>query len=240
MTENLNKYRENINTLRPYFPLTAALVISLLLAIGVSLPQIKNLITLSGDNSKSTAYFNSISKKATKLTDLLSLHEVLNSNLALVDDALPGEEMIPEMMNQIERISTESGVYLKGLYFGLKSADNKKVTEASVVSLQVEVHGPYANLRIFLENLEKSSRLITTENLRFDSIDTKEEGETLKATSTLVAYYVSKPKNISLSKPMTLDLSSKKLNETLAKLKELKPYRIKVETMESGKLNPFD
>lgn len=242
MKLKIERYAKRAEVLLGIAPLALPLLLSLGLILGVVLPQGKLLLSLLEERSAAASRLERITAKATKLADLLSQQETLAADLTLVDAALPSSENVPQLMNQVQQIATESGVFLKGLNFGLGARGSTAAPAGvSKVFLQVEVWGPYSNLKAFLGSLEGASRLVIAENIKFDLVNTRETGETLKTVLTLASFYLEHQKDVALETPVTLDLSSPKLLRVLEELKELKVYRFRIEPLESGgRLNPFE
>lgn len=177
-----------------------------------------------------------LQEKNKKLSDVLSNVKTIESNLELVQTAVPTADDVPMLMTQLENLGKSSGVTVQHLGFGggkeAAGAGNQeevaKPAALQKVSLTVVVTGTYAALESFLKNLEQTSRVINVTTLRF-SPSREGEGEEAKLSATLgvTAYYLpeaSSPEGGAL----TLDLASSNYIELIKKVKTLRVYRSEI------------
>lgn len=226
----------------PYWPLIGSVVLGLSAVALIALPRILSLPTLQAELGQKNRQLELYREKNIKLADLLSHSEVLQTDLSLVDSALTDNENVPELLAQIEKIASESGVSVRSLHFGIKTPGAPAGAGRSpyqAVELQTEADGSYANIQNFLINLENASRLTFVDSLRF-SQEAVHEATLLRASLTLEAYYVAVPNSWSLDRPVTLNLSSPALSKVLEFLKPLRVYRVAISSGGAGKLNPFE
>ncbi len=231
-----------LGPLSPYWPLIGSIVLGLAAVILVALPRIVTLPALQAELSQKSRQLELYREKNIKLADLLSHSEVLQTDLSLVDSALTDNENVPELLAQIEKIASESGVSVRSLHFGIKTPGAQTGAGKNpyqAVDLQTEADGSYANIQNFLINLENASRLTFVDSLRFNQ-EAVREATLLRASLTLEAYYVSVPEKLSLDRPVTLNLGSPALSKVLEFLKPLKVYRVAISSGGAGKLNPFE
>lgn len=233
---------ELLRPLIPYLPFGSSVVFGLLMVLLIAVPRISNIPSLTEGIKDNQSKLGNLNEKYVKLTDLLAHQEALESDLSFVDAALPDKENIPELLSQIEKIASESGVSIRALHFGtgpIEPGKAGKEKKYSTVQLQAEADGSYANLGSFLNNLENASRLIFVDSLRF-SQETIRDTQRLRVSLSLTSFYVTLPSEIAISRPVTLNLNSPSSSRILEVIKPLRIYRINIGTGGAGRLNPFE
>lgn len=203
---------------------------SVLLSFLVILPAVSSLPKLYESNQKQQAQLSTLSRRLSKINNLVSTQQAVKSSVTLADRALPGKDDIPGLMNQIQAISTSSGVTLKSLQFGgiTKPEDGNY----KKINMQAVMEGNFANFLTLLGNLEDTSRLIDVVGVSFDS----QKGGGLTASLGLASYFAeSVPAGVSSN----LDFAAKPISTTLEYLKKLKPYEPQTVNVTVGKTNPF-
>ncbi|MEK7610786.1 MAG: type 4a pilus biogenesis protein PilO [Patescibacteria group bacterium] len=231
-----------LRPLLPFLPLGSSVVLGLLVVLLIAVPRISNLAALKSEIKDNQTKLGNLKEKYVKLTDLLAHQEALESDLSFIDAALPDKENIPELLSQIEKIASESGVSIRALHFGTGASEPAKTGKEkkfATVQLQAEADGSYANLGSFLNNLENASRLIFVDSLRF-SQETIRDTQRLRVSLSLTSFYVTLPGEIALSRPVTLNLNSPALSRVLEVIKPLRIYKINIGTGGAGRLNPFE
>lgn len=229
----------------PYLPVGGSVVFGALILLLVALPRIGNFSSISEEIEGSQKRLTTLKEKGVKLADLLTHQEALDSDLSVIDAALPEKENVPELLSQIEKIASESGVSIRALHFGggsgIPAVSGKPgaTGKYSTVQLQAEAEGSFANLVSFLTNIENASRLIFVDNLRFNQ-ETVREATLLRVSLALTSFFVTLPEDTSLMRPVALNLNSSSLNNILEKLKPLRIYKINIGTGGAGRLNPFE
>ena len=122
-------------------------------ALSVELQERKEELKLKQD------YFN----------NLKTLSEALKNydeQVAKIDSALPEHPSLPSLLNFFQSTAAQNGLVLKDVgKFAVVS--NKEKPEIKEMSLEIMTTGSYPQLKTFLADIEKSSRLIEIENLVF-------------------------------------------------------------------------
>jgi len=173
-------------------------------------------------------------QKSEKLSEILSEIKTVESNLEVVQQALPVEDDVPALLTQLEQVAKQSGVGVQHLGFGegAKPSDEAEEAESKggikTISLTAVVDGSYSALQTFLRNLEDTSRVINVTNFRFSPAQKKEEGATLSVTLGLEAFYLAGVESVAAEVPLTLDTGSKDYIELIRKVKALRVYRSEV------------
>lgn len=185
-----------------------------------SLPSKRELV------SQASARENMLEQKHQKLSELLSVKRNLLGNQELLQKALPKEDAVPLLMTQIEGLGKLSGVRVSHLGFSLPQETQESVeVPGSGVSLTVVVTGSYQGLQTFLTNLESTSRLIAVTNLRFSQALEKAESGDLSSTLGVSAHFLPAEADVSLERPITLDISSESFVKLMARVKSLNVYQ---------------
>jgi Tfp pilus assembly protein PilO len=196
-----------------------------------SIPSLRTRI------SSAQTQLASLQEENRKLSEVLSSIKTIESNLELLQTAIPTADDVPTLMTQLENLGKSSGVTVQHLGFGSGVKESappggEAGTEAvkkeryQKVSLTVVVTGTYAALEAFLKNLEQTSRVINVTTLRFSPSQEGESGEAkLSATLGVSAYYLPAAAAPSVGEVLTLDLSSSDYIELIKKVKTLRIYR---------------
>lgn len=231
--------------LNPYLPFLLFTLLGIVFLGGLGLPSLQRLPEAQKRLKAEQQKLAGLKVKNVKLAELLSRQDVLKADLSVVDMAIPDKESVPELLAQIEKIASESGVSVRSLHFGLRAA-SPATTKGAVpekgfgrVYLQSEAEGPYANLQTFLGALEKAVRIVDVESLRFNQ-EVVRETTRLRATLGLVSFFVEKEKGLTGESPVTLDLGDTKLLKVMDILKTMRLYKVEVVSGGAGRLNPFE
>lgn len=170
-------------------------------------------------------------QKSEKLSEVLSEAKTIESNLEVVQQALPAEDDVPALITQLEQVAKQSGVGVQHLGFGEGAKPSSEAEEAEppsakasggeikTISLTTVVGGSYSALQTFLRNLEDTSRVVNVTNFRFSP------GQELSVTLGLEAFYLAAAESVPANTPLTLDTTSKDYIELIRKVKALSVYR---------------
>lgn len=190
--------------------------------------------------SDAQVQLTSLQEENQQLSEALSSIKTIESNLELLQTAIPTADDVPTLMTQLESLGKSSGVTVQHLGFGSGVKETAppagEVGEGPVkkesyhkVSLTVVVTGTYAALESFLKNLEQTSRTINVTTLRFSPSQEGEGAEAkLSATLGVSAYYLPETAAPSGGEALTLDLSSSDYIELIKKVKTLRIYRSEI------------
>ena len=91
----------------------------------------------------------------------------LGPELAKVDSALPSEPSIPDLLNFLQKESSQNGLLLEKFDIGRISPEEK--SDIKKISLNLSLTGSYQSFKNFLLSLQGNSRLIETESIGFAS-----------------------------------------------------------------------
>lgn len=207
--------------------LSALLILLVLLPSASSFsPTWQEIQAKEGDLKSSRGRYERIKR-------LVASQQALKTSLTLVDQALPSQDEVPGLMNQIQSIATSSGVTLKALQFGGIAPEGL----SQKISLQTVLEGSYVNLLSLLKNLELTSRLINVAAVSFDS---QKGADILTATLTLNSYFLVTGTDKSKEIGSSFDFAAGPVLKVLDLLKSLKVYQGPANLpLEVGKVNPF-
>lgn len=222
--------------------LAVGVVGSLFFVLILLVPSISLIPSLRAQIKSKNEELKQLRERSGHLNALLSNQSTLKVNLKLVDVAIPSKDDVPNLMTQIQRIATESGVVLKALQFGSGALMTSGTTGSRIaadksikrVVLQVLSDGPFGNIQSFLRNLENASRLLSVDSLSFES---KKDVGRITATMVLTSYYID---SVGQDSASVLDLSDEEIKSTLSKIKQLKVYESEATPSVVGKANPFE
>ena len=232
----------SLKVLNPYIVIIVTALLGVLVLFFIALPTFNSLPQTRQKIALESTRLDSLKSKNIKLQDLLNRQDALLENLVLVDGAIPETEGVPELLSEIEKIGSESGVTLRSMSFGLRSdalPAGAAAPKYKTVYVQAEAEGSYANLQFFLDVLETAARVIDIDNIRFTQ-EVSDEGVKMRATLNLVSFYTVPSTSATTDRPVTLDLNSKSLATVIDGLKKLKYYKIDVTPVTTGKANPFE
>jgi len=208
------------------------------LALGVfqvlSIPSLRQEIAIAEED------LAVLRQKNERLSEILSQTRTVESNLEVLQTALPVNDEVPALIMQLEKIAKQSGMSVQHLGFGQSGGSTKPSSDSDVtseesrggvetISLTVVIDGSYPSLQTFFRNLERASRVINVTNFRFSSAQKKggEEGggSGLSVTLGAEAFYLAEIKEVTINTPLTLDTTSKDYTELVRKVKALRVYK---------------
>lgn len=107
-------------------------------------------------------YYLNLQKISTKLEDY-------EESLAKINSAIPEEFSLASLLNFFQKKASESGLVMKSLSkessLGQKKEEGKVRIEIKENYLTLGLTGTLSSFKNFLQNIEKSSRLIEVENI---------------------------------------------------------------------------
>ena len=148
----------------------------LIFAIGAvfSKYQELNLLQLGIKNKNAelqyeTEYFS-------KLSDVSKNLEKYKENLAKINSALPNNPGVPDLLNFLQKTSSQTGLVLKKIGPPSTASSKEKCAgeknwnpEIQETAFNIAVAGSYSAFKNFLSILEKSSRMIDIESISFSA-----------------------------------------------------------------------
>lgn len=163
-----------------------------------------------------------LKEKNAKLLDLSDQSDGVTKDFALFDQAITSENKIPELLTQVQKISESCGVSVTTLQFGGETQQaGGRVQE---VRLQYAVESSFSKLTCLVNAIEKASRLIDLESLRYSASINSETGAVILTTQAiLISYYTQEPV-LNPDNPVAFSLSDPAYLHNLDLLKLFKVY----------------
>ena len=147
--------------------------LSFFLLIFLVFPKYQTLNVLKKEILGKEDEFSSQKKYFETLQDTSEELKKYEASLSKIDAALPKTPSLPELLNFIQKASSQSGLSLKGISpASTVPLEKGEIKETRINFLLV---GNYPDFKNFLYILEKSSRLIDVENISF-SLPKEKEG----------------------------------------------------------------
>ena len=141
--------------------------LSFFLIIFLIFPKYQNLNSLKKEIFEKEDELSSQEKYFETLQETSEELKKYEDSLSKVDTALPQNPSLPELLNFIQKTSSQSGLSLKGISPAVTSPLEGEIKETRINFLLV---GSYPDFKNFLSILEKSARLIDIENFSFSSL----------------------------------------------------------------------
>lgn len=189
----LSAYNSKPN-LRIYLELMLSLGTIIIFAIFAIKPTILTIIEINNEIKGKEATIAKINKKITDLKTASGLLQSQSQNLVLIDQAVPDEAEIENLIKQIETTATNSSVELKSLTSsellikGLKEK-KRKVNDAESLpdnpeelAISFSVSGDYQNLFLFLQSIENFRRPLKFDTFIFNTSKSAEDTKTITLT----------------------------------------------------------
>ena len=155
------------------FYTTIFFIFSFFLFVFLVFPKYQTLNVLKKEVLEKQEEFRSQEKYFETLQDASEELKKYEGPLSKVDSALPKNPSLPELLNFIQKASSQSGLSLKGISPAVTLPFEKgEIKETRINFLLV---GSYPDFKNFLSILEKSARLIDVENISF-SLPKEKEG----------------------------------------------------------------
>ncbi|MEK7175062.1 MAG: type 4a pilus biogenesis protein PilO [Patescibacteria group bacterium] len=137
---------------------------------------------------------------------LNSVNQVLDSqkdNVARLEQAIPSEELKPELLSIMENLANQNGLALATIEVNAPTGDagsraasrtNENISASSLKTLEItlQVSGTYSSFKSWLEAIEKNLRISDVSNISFAVGEKKSaEGEVIPAVDPVIDYTVS-------------------------------------------------
>ena len=137
---------------------------------------------------------------------LNSVNQVLDSqkdNVARLEQAIPSEELKPELLSIMENLANQNGLALATIEVNAPTGDagsraasrtNETISASSLKTLEItlQVSGTYSSFKSWLEAIEKNLRISDVSNISFAVGEKKSaEGEVIPAVDPVIDYTVS-------------------------------------------------
>lgn len=200
--------------------------VSLLLIIFVLFPSIKSREPLKAELASKQQLKKILSDKNSKLDTLYNLKSIFDESLKVIDQTLPSDELVPELLTQIYYLSKD----LSGMTVGSLAYSGSVKTGVSVptVSASLSLGGSLDQFINFLKLTENSSRALVINTFRY-SVG---QDERLALNVTVDSPYLTVKSDAVTDDPIKLDINNIDYQKFLTKVKSLTYY-------DPAKLEPF-
>jgi Tfp pilus assembly protein PilO len=164
---------------KPIFIIITCFVLALVFGGGLVWPKYQQLKNVNSDISVRTGEFDSNEEYFSSLAQISKELDKYKEEISKIDSALPEDPSVPSFLNFLQETCSQTGMLLDSIGPASISSSEGNVKE---ISLTLQVQGSYSSFKNFLSVLEKSSRLVETENISFSSPRDEKSPLTFKLT----------------------------------------------------------
>ena len=157
------------------FYTTIFFILSFFLLIFPVFPKYQTLNVFKKEVLEKQEEFHSQEKYFETLQNASEELKKYETSLSKIDSALPQNPSLPELLNFIQKASSQAGLSLKGISPAVTLPYKKEKGEIKETRINFLLVGSYPDFKNFLSILEKSARLIDVENISF-SLPKEKEG----------------------------------------------------------------
>lgn len=156
------------------FTIPILLFIALLIIVYIILPEFYNFENLNKQLKVKNQEIQSIESYHEKIITTINRLKDYEDSLGKINSALPDSYSSPSLFNYLQKTSAENGMFLKSVGLAKAPVKNTKVSPEIEVSseedakeeyVNINLIGSYNSFKTFLKSIEKSSRMIETENI---------------------------------------------------------------------------
>jgi len=164
-------------SIKKYIPLILALIFILLVGGGYFLisPKFQDLRRKKLEVETQDEEFRRKEEHLLNLENTLEGLSKYEDQIAKINSALPSRPSEPDLLNYLQRLSSENGLILKGVnaatLFTAQELPGEKIKK---LPLSIDLTGSYLSLKSFISSIYKSARLIEIKAISFSA--TIEEG----------------------------------------------------------------
>ena len=200
-------------------------VVSVILITLIIVPAIKTFPANTREVNNKQGQINILKNKVEVLEKLVDFKTVVDEDFVLMTTAIPSESQVPQLLTQIDQISNESGLAVVSMNYTMSTA------LAGEINVTLTSSGNYDQIINFLSNLERSSRIIELDNLRYGENKDTEGNTTLLVTFVLKSPYLISSSKAITTDPLNLDITDSNFISVLNKIKGLKIYKYSIEDL---------
>lgn len=168
---------------QPYIPYALPIIaatLGLLLAVGLLLPNVNELISLKSQADDDATRATSLATKVKKLQDLDQAK--LNSELVNTTGAIPSDKDVAGFLSEFSTIAGNAGVWIDTAQLSPQAATTK---EKNALDFQVIIKGSFTTIKGFLTRIETARKVMVVKSI---SINVAED-KSLSADLTITGYY---------------------------------------------------
>lgn len=153
---------------RKYFIVGLTISTSLFFLLFAINPTLSTIATLTKQLDDLKVVDESLQTKIANMDSLQARYQVIEPDLELIEEAIPGEPSSVELTGQIQQAATTSNVTL--LNITLSDIDYSEAVEIPTQTYPVTIvaEGTYSNISDFLDKLFTMQRIITFNQVSID------------------------------------------------------------------------
>ncbi len=217
----------------------SCVVITLVLGVLYIYPKYMEIPSVRAKITAQETLSANLDLKLSNLKNIIDYKEVIIEDSTLVDDVLPSEAKVPQLLTQIDTMAKESGLEVTRLSYAYQDTSSTKAKETGApdvsdqtqtyITVNLSVDGTYDQIKAFNSLLESSARFVQVDDFRYTLSNKTESTGELGVTINLSAPYLYVVSTAVTDEPVDLDIKSKLFNDFIAKLKQLRFYRIGID-----------
>jgi Tfp pilus assembly protein PilO len=189
---DLGQFYQNKKT-RTYGGIILSLVKIIFFVFFAIRPTLKTITQLIRQTKDQKKVAEEMEKKINSLAEAQRNYLAIESDLPVIEEAIPQKAEIALLTKEIEALAKEAGVDLKSLRFNeIALSADQQPKEKQEIKISFNVLGSYSNLKNFLRNLMSLRRVILVENFSFQT--GKEDSSILSLTFSAEAWFLNNPK----------------------------------------------
>ena len=213
------------NTLFNFIVPIISLGISAALFLLILYPSINNIPSLETEKQSKTKLRNDLNQKLENLNRLVDFKSIVDENSALVDRVLRTEDNVPQLLNQIDEITKNSGLLINKLSYSIGDSSREGTeggTKAIFVSLGSE--GTYGQMVAFLQSTENAARFIQVNKVRYSDATSQDDSGIYNMSFSISSPYLFVTSEAVTDEPVDLDIASQEFVDVINRIKNLKFY----------------
>ncbi len=182
-----------------YTGLTLTLLTIAFFGVFALKPTIVTIASLVKEQQSKKQIDRELQTKINALASAQANYTLMENSLPLVDDALPAEPSLSQIVYQLEILVQQEGLTITSLAFEpvtlvgepKEQRVAKKVPGPSTLSFSFSLTGNFENLTRLVSSLEQLRRIVTIDSLTFTQ-RTSEEGQVMSLNLSGKVYFLSK------------------------------------------------
>lgn len=184
-----------------YTGLTLTLLAIAFFGVFALKPTLTTIATLLKEIETQKTTSQKLQTKINALSQAQVNYSLASNNIKLVDEALPNEPNLSQIIFQIEILTQKEGVAIRSLSFEpvallgelpQKTKEKKGALESQEIGFSLGLTGNYENLKSFITSLENLRRSVKVETFTFTGRKTEEGEPVISLSLSGKIYYLTK------------------------------------------------
>jgi Tfp pilus assembly protein PilO len=165
----------------PYIIASAVLVVVLICAfVFIHMPIAQKLQSKKAEYAQKKSQLELVRKKVKELTKLKDDLQKLQEEKMTLDEKIPKEIGVPDMVNILEKIAQDSGVIVSSVEFKGEQETSPNVPNIMVNTCSLKIAGNYYNIIKYFDFIKKAPRLIGVKTISLSPAN--EDGKELNVS----------------------------------------------------------